>query len=436
MAPSANLTGGVGKDHSACDESIDFGCRRSGEPPRHHCYTAAAMNAFAPDVDALLRLSLIPGLGPVRISRLIDHFGAADAVLDASEDLLQRVRGVGPQLARTIIAERAASAERVARELDRARELGVELIPIGDGRYPSLLHAIPNPPPILYVRGAIDVEQDRYPIAMVGSRACTSYGIEQTERFAGLLASSGLTIVSGGARGIDTAAHRAALRMNGRTIAVLGCGLARCYPPENAELFDDIANGKGAVISELPLETNPNSENFPMRNRIISGLSLGVLVVEAAAGSGALITARVATEEHGREVMAIPGRIDSAASEGSNDLLKRAGAALVTTPADVIAQLEAPARHLYDGVHADRYADPAAPDGLFSDDAPPSIADANLNEVQRVIIETLADAMSLDDLVRRTGLDAAAVRTEVTMLEVRRLIERRGQTLSRRVSSS
>lgn len=390
------------------------------------------MATSASEVQSVLRLTLIPGLGPVRISRMLEAFGNAEAVLDASEDLLQRVRGVGPQLAKTVIAERSASAERVERELAIAAELGVDLIPITDNRYPPLLRAIPNPPPVLYVRGVIDAELDRYPIAMVGSRACTPYGIEQTERFAGLLASSGLTIVSGGARGIDTAAHRSAVRMNGRTIAVLGCGLARCYPPENGDLFDEIAAGRGSIVSELPLETNPTAENFPMRNRIISGLSLGVLVVEAAAGSGALITARVATEEHGREVMAIPGRIDSPASEGSNDLLKRAGAALVTTPADVIEQLEAPARHLYNGVHEQRYADPAS-NGLFDDGADDnSIAGANLNDVQRVIVETLADSMSLDELVRRTGLDPAAVRTEVTMLELRRLVERRGSTLSRR----
>ncbi len=395
------------------------------------------MAAFDPEVDAILRLTLIPGLGPVLISRLIESFGSAEKALASSESALQRVPRVGPKLAQTIIAERAAAAERVAHELALANELGVDLIPISSDRYPALLRTIPNPPPILYVRGELHPEQDRFPVAMVGSRACTPYGIEQTERFAGMLASAGLTVISGGARGIDTAAHRAALRMNGRTVAVLGCGLARCYPPENAELFDEIADGRGAVISELPLETNPTAENFPMRNRIISGLSLGVLVVEAAAGSGALITARVATEEHGREVMAIPGRIDSAASEGSNDLLKRAGAALVTTPTDVIEQLEAPARHLHNGAHEQRYADPAPIGGIFDDGAAESaIATANLNDIQRVIIETLADAMSLDELVRRTSLEPAAVRTEVTMLEVRRLIERRGQTLIRREAKS
>ncbi len=385
------------------------------------------MTAIAPEVDALLRLSLIPGLGPVRIRRLIESFGDAQRVLGASESSLQRVRGVGAQLAKTIIAERNDVEQRVRRELDLAAQHDVTLIPISDDAYPALLRAIPNPPPILYVRGEINTEHDRYPVALVGSRACTPYGIEQTERFAGMLASAGLTIVSGGARGVDTAAHRAAMRMNGRTVAVLGCGLARCYPPENQELFDEIADGRGAVVSELPMETNPSAENFPMRNRIISGLSLGVLVVEAAAGSGALITARLATEEHGREVMALPGRVDSPASEGSNDLLKRAGAALVMHPSDVIDQLESPARHLFNGVHEHRYGDSnSPPDDDFG------LGSSNLNDDQRAILRTLDDAMSLDDLVRRSGLDASIVRTEITMLELSRLIERRGGLISRR----
>lgn len=392
-------------------------------------------------VEAVLRLTLIPGLGPVRIARLIETLGSADAVLHASETALTRARGVGAGLARTVVAEREASADRVARELDLAHELGVEFLALGAPGYPPLLASIPNPPPILSMRGSLDPDADRYPVAVVGSRAATAYGIEQAERFAGMLASSGLTVVSGGARGIDTAGHRAALRIGGRTIAVLGCGLAHTYPPENRALFDEIAAGHGAVLSELPLQTNPAAENFPMRNRIISGLSLGVLVVEAAAGSGALITARLAAEEHGREVTAIPGRIDSPASEGVNDLLKKGGAALVTDPADVIEQLEAPARHLHAGVHADRYADPIQPpsifDGITQDadshaDAGAGVATANLSDAQRIIVRSLVEPMAMDELARRTGMDAAALRSEVTMLEIRRLVQRVGPVVQRR----
>jgi len=382
----------------------------------------------------VLRLTLIPGLGPVRIARLIHAFGSADRVLKASPQALTRVRGVGSQTARTIVRERNASSDRVEEELARAIELGVSIVAIGDPAYPPLLAGIPNPPPILYIRGALDPDADRFPVAIVGSRGCSAYGIEQTERFAGWLASAGLTVVSGGARGIDTAAHRAALRLGGRTIAVLGCGLGAVYPPENRDLFDEIAADRGAVISELPLDTAPAAENFPMRNRVISGLSLGVLIVEAAIGSGALITARHATEDHGREVMAVPGRIDSPASAGVNDLLKRGGAHLVTEPADALHILEAPARHLHAGVHADRYRDPAR-DGAA--DAAPSQSEADsfdalLSDQQRAIIAALDAPLVLDELARRVGLPAERLRAEITILELRGSIVRSGSTLSRR----
>lgn len=390
---------------------------------------------------------MIPGLGPVRISRLIEAFGSAGDVLDTSESSLQRVKGIGPSAAKTIIAHRAGSLTAAMEELAFAESLNVELIPLGDVRYPTLLHAIPNPPPILYLRGELHPQLDRYTVAIVGSRACTPYGIEQAERFAGFLASSGLTIVSGGARGIDTAAHRAALRHQGRTIAILGCGLATCFPPENSELFDEIADGRGAVLSELPLRTHPAPENFPMRNRIISGLSLGTLVIEAASGSGALITTRLAAEEHGREVMGIPGRIDSPASEGVNELLKSGGAALVADPADVLDLLETPARHLHRGAHEARYTDPSrAPEELFAAnghetaipaaDADRAVADSlllrSLNEIQRDIVEALAEPLTLDELSRATSLDAATLRTEVTLLEMKHVIERSGGSFRRR----
>ena len=386
---------------------------------------------------AVLRLTLIDGLGPILIARLIHAFGDPASVLEQSEDSLRLVKGVGMETARAIVADREASAERVAEELGRAEELGVRLVTLGDPEYPPLLAAIPNPPPMLYVRGGLRADLDRYTVALVGSRACSAYGIEQAERFAGWLAGSGLTVVSGGARGVDTAAHRAALRLGGRTIAVLGCGLGHVYPPENRELFDEIADGRGAVVSELPLMTGPNPQNFPMRNRIISGLSLGTLVVEAAAGSGALITARHAVEDHGREVFAVPGRIDSPASEGSNDLLKRGGAHLVTAPADVLDILETPARHLHAGVHADRYADPArTPERDLFEHAGEatisSIAESGLSEPQRAIVRALAEPMSMEELARGLGVEPGALRAEVTILEIRRVIERRGQVVARR----
>jgi len=380
--------------------------------------------------DALLRLVLTPGLGPVLIRRAIDALGSPEAVASASAKQLRRIPRIGPETARRAIESRADLNERLDEERRLIERHGASLLTIFDDEYPCLLKPLPDAPVLLYVKGRLDPEADRFPVAMVGSRACTVYGVEQTERLAALLAQSGLTIVSGGARGIDTAAHRAALRVGGRTVSVLGCGLGRIYPPENADLFEQIAAGQGAVVSELPMTTLPAPDNFPTRNRIISGLCLGVLVVEAAKGSGALITAKYAAEEQGREVMAVPGRVDSPASAGCLELIKQGGAALVTSHADVIDLLESPARHLFDGVHADRYADPARPP------VSASLVEDNLSQSQRLIVDTLASPMTLDELARRTGLDAATLRAETTTLEIRRVLTRRGDVVDRRRSTA
>ena len=289
----------------------------------------------------------------------------------------------------------------------------------------------------------------------MGSRKCTQYGLEQADRFAIALAGAGITVVSGGARGIDTAAHRAALKAGGRTIAVLGCGLSNAYPPDNADLFEQIASGEGAhgaVVSELPMTTNPSAENFPARNRIIAGLSLGVLVIEASAGSGALITAEQ-MNDLGREVFALPGRVDSSSSEGSLKLLKEGAAALVTNPSDVLSGLEAPALHAFNGAHAARYPAKAGEPGgaggagLFapaSDDplslrgvsagangaAVPS-APLGLSASQQQIYGALDEPATFDDLVRLTGGDPGMMRGDLTVLEIRRLVKRDGSILRR-----
>lgn len=384
----------------------------------------------------LLSLTLAPGLGPTLIGRLIRVYGTAGDVRRLSWAELERIPGIGPKRARAIAAGLRQSDARAEAELALARRLGVRLVPIGDAEYPPLLAQIPDPPPILYVRGRLRPgDLDAYPVAIVGSRAATAYGIEQAERFAGVLARAGLTIVSGGALGVDTAAHRAALRSEGRTIAVLGCGLARCYPPENQALFEQIASGErpgGAVISELPLETPAHRDNFPARNRMLSGLSLGVIVIEAGRGSGSLITARLAAEEHGREVMAVPGRVDSPASAGSNELIKSGGAAMVTEPGDVLALLETPARHAFAGTHAARYADPGrTPSELFTEAAEASGPGMGLTHVQRRILAALGQPMTLDELAGACHMDVAALRVELTLLELQRRVQRQGPRVAR-----
>jgi len=373
-------------------------------------------------VADLLRLTLTPGLGPVLIARVLERFGSVQGVLDASPRQLESARRIGPAKASKIAVGLRESEPLVEKELALAGKLGVRIIARGDDQYPQLLGELPDSPTLLYVKGDVDPrEMDRFCVGIVGSRDATAYGIEQAERFAGTLASAGLTVVSGGARGIDSAAHRGALRAGGRTIAVLGCGLAHCYPPDNEALFEKIQS-RGALVSELPLETLPSADNFPARNRIISGLSLGVLVVEAGRRSGALITARCAGEEHGREVMALPGRLDSAASIGTHNLIKIGGALMVTEPGDVIAQLEGQAFHEAVGTHGARYAQQLPPEHASG---PP------MSDRQNAIVDALADPLSPDQLSERTGLEPSVLRAELTVLEIQGRVRRDGLRLVR-----
>ncbi|MFG0273556.1 MAG: DNA-processing protein DprA [Phycisphaerales bacterium] len=380
----------------------------------------------SPETLDLLRLGLAPGLGPVLTRRAIETLGSPAAVAGASATALAQTPGIGAERARKIAAALRESDAALEAELALAARHGVRFVAAHDDEYPPLLRDLEDAPLALRVRGELVPELDRFGVAIVGSRSCTAYGMEQAERFSAALAERGLPVVSGGARGIDTAAHRAALRVRGRTVVVMGCGHAHCYPPENAALFEKVVEGGGCIVSELPLAMAPARENFPARNRVISGMALGVLVIEAGARSGALITARLAAEEHGREVMALPGRVDSGASQGAHELIRSGGAALVMTPADVIETLESPARHAHAGTHAARYADPAR------EPAPKRIdlATLDLTDRQRVIVEALAEPRTLDEVVRLTGLDASAVRTEATLLEVQRVLRRVGDRLA------
>lgn len=394
------------------------------------------------DVRSLLTLRSCAGLGPVLLARLRTRFGSARATLERSAGELRSVEGIGEARAKSIVGSFAKARDMADQELARAAAMGIEIIPDTDPRFPPLLRPLRDAPPLLYVRGSL--ERARYPVAIVGSRRCSAHALEQAGRFAESLSRSGLTIVSGGARGIDTAAHRGAVRAGGTTLAVLGCGLNHCYPPENAGLFDRIAGDgehetSGAIISELPLDTPPVAENFPARNRIISGISLGVLVIEAAKRSGALITARLAVEEHNREVLALPGRVGEDACAGTNELLRSGGAGMVLEPSDVVHQLESAAHHLYSGTHADRFAQTELPEQPT--DTPQigatrepgrSIVQESLPESQRALLAELDEARTVDELVDRTGRGAAQVRSDLTLLELGRLIVREGSRVRRR----
>ncbi len=292
-----------------------------------------------------------------------------------------------------------------------------------DEEYPALLKLIDDPPTVLYVRGAIE-PRDLQGLAIVGSRRCSYYGREQAERFGALLAGAGFTIVSGGARGIDSAAHRGALQHpQGRTIAVMGCGLDVVYPPENDALFRQIAQ-RGAVVSELPLGTPPNGENFPRRNRIVSGMSRGVLVVEADERSGALITARLANEDQGRPVFALPGRIDNRMSIGPHKLI-RDGAVLTAGIEDILEGLNP----LPDSVRETTLFEevPAVPE--VAPPAVPSPVPSLTDRQQAVLREFHGEPTTVDQLIERTGLGAQDILQELTFLSLKGLAKRvDGQT--------
>jgi DNA processing protein len=287
-------------------------------------------------IEATIALAEAEGLGPGGVAKLIEHFGSAAPALEADAEEWGVALRISPSRAERL----RASARRVdpVRVIEEHAAIGAWPAVLGGERYPVLLAAIPDPPPVLWIRGELSAT-DAAAIAIVGARRASPYGLDQAARFATVLAQRGHPVVSGGARGIDAAAHRAALRAGGRTIAVLGSGLGAIYPPEHGPLFEAIVAGGGAVASEFGLCAGPRREHFPRRNRILSGWSLGVLVVEAWARSGAAITARIAVEDHGRDAFALPGRVDSPASEGCLQAIRSGWAALVRSPADLLEDL-------------------------------------------------------------------------------------------------
>lgn len=284
--------------------------------------------------ESMMALNMLPKIGPVRVRRLIEAFGSAQAVLGADMKRLLRVEGIGPELA-GVIHDWQDRVDLVA-ELEEVARRGVRVIALEDEDYPGILKQSYDPPLVLYVWGELS-ETDRHAIGVVGSRRCTHYGMQASRQMAFQLASSGLTVVSGLARGIDTHAHEGAIAAKGRTIAVIGSGLGQIYPPENMGLAEKIADGYGAVVSEFPLQTPPSKKTFPMRNRIVACWSQGVLVVECPAWSGAMITAHLAGDL-GRPIYAVPGPIDRPTSAGCHELI-REGATLVTGGQDILDDL-------------------------------------------------------------------------------------------------
>jgi DNA processing protein len=349
-------------------------------------------------LEACIALNMIPQMGPVRLRRLLDAFGSAEKILLARTDQLAAIDGVPRALAENI-ARWQEFADPTA-ELEKATDLGAHVITAEDDEYPSALREIHDPPIVLYVRGHL-TERDRNAVAVVGSRKATHYATESAKKLSFQMAYAGLTVASGLARGIDTAAHQGALAAKGRTIAVIGSGLGELYPPENAELADRIA-ASGAVISEFPIDTKPDRQTFPIRNRIVTGLSFGVLVVEAGANSGALISANMAAEQ-GRTLYAVPGRIDAPSALGSNRLIQQ-GAKLVITVDDILDDLPLVFREKPD-------LPAAAPAGDLTPDQ------------QKILKAIGTEETSLDSVIATSGLTAAVVSSTLLALEIRRLVK-------------
>jgi len=285
-------------------------------------------------VRSWIGLSSIPGIGRITFRRLVAHFGSARGVLDASQDELRKSAGLSEKVSNELRS--FPWQERAEEELAKAGAAGVSIITAADPDYPAPLLKTPDPPLFLYVKGSL-LPEDGGAVAMVGTRTPTHYGLTVTRSMAYELASQKITIVSGMARGIDTQAHKGALAARGRTIAVLGCGIDTAYPPENRGLMEAIARS-GAVVTENPFGTKPESGYFPARNRIISGLAAGTVIIEAAEDSGSLITADY-TLKQGRKLFALPGNISSPLSRGTNSLIKQ-GALLVETAGDVLQGLD------------------------------------------------------------------------------------------------
>lgn len=394
--------------------------------------------------ENLIRLKTVPGIGNAILWRLLRAFGNADGVFGATGEELAAVRGMTHEKARCVLK---AAALDPRPELERAARAGVDIIPYDDPAYPKpLLHSF-DPPAILYVKGRL-AREDQVAVGIVGTRRASPYGRESALSLASALARGGYTIVSGLALGVDTFAHIGAMNVGGRTLGVLGCGFDYMYPEENRDLALEMTRS-GAVISEFPMTTPPSRDTFPTRNRIIAGLSLGVVVIEAPLRSGALITARLANEI-GRTVFAVPGRVGDVASEGCNALI-RDGAVMVTSVDDIFNELnpslplpERPVRERDKPRPAGKAeaAPRCPPEGKANatakkapePPAPPPQPSPRLNEEQKKIFGHLTgEWRSIDDIVEASGLPAGKAGAALSFLRLARLAEQGpGQTYRRR----
>lgn len=369
--------------------------------------------------EALIALNLVGKVGPIRLRALLTRFGDAAAVLHTPTRHLATVDGIGPETAAAIAGWEKTSD--LAGELRRIERFGCRVLIESDDEYPPLLREIPDPPIVLYIRGSLR-PADRHGIAVVGSRGATEYGHATARRLSFQLAQAGFGIVSGGARGIDTSAHLSALAARGRTAAVLGTGINRVFPPENAALFERIA-AEGAILSPFPFNRPADRQSFPIRNRIVAGMTLGTLVVEAGAASGALITANFAND-YGRPVLAVPGRIDSPASRGCHELIRK-GARLCEGVDDVLAEFEylqpVPAPPAASG--STPPPSPVLPLDSVPRNPTPTARRPVLSGAEQELLAPLEGGpMSIDELVRISGRPVAAVTAALFQLELKRLV--------------
>lgn len=356
-----------------------------------------------------LGFSLVKGVGPSKIQSLLDYFGHLSRAWQATEFELQKL-GFDKRAIRNLKA--AQKSLNLDEALERVQKANVSLLTWESSEYPAYLKEIPNAPPVLYLSGKLD-ELDQWAVAIVGTRRATAYGKQVTRDLVAGLVQQNITIVSGLARGIDAVAHNTAVELGGRTIGVLGSGVDSIYPAEHRHLAHQIAHGQGAIISEYGLGVQPEAKNFPPRNRIISGLSLGVIVIEAGERSGALITSNFALEQ-GREVFAVPGSIKSPVSRGPNRLIQQ-GAKLVTSVEDVLEELNLSVAVAQTAVQM------ALPDS---------------QEEMHLYQQLQAEPIHIDDLCRLTGMPANIVSSTLTLMELKGMVQRVDQMSFARLHDS